>query len=626
MAIIGGGFDVGSVVAKVKADISNFKKGIGEAQASTKSFSKKLVSVGAVAGTAFAAVGVAAAGAAAAIGVAALKEAAAFEQAEIAFTTMLGSAEAAKKMLEELAQFAKRTPFELKGIEQNAKQLLAMGIESDKIIPTIKALGDVSAGLNVPMERLSLNFGQVKTQGKLTGRELRDFNVAGVPLIETLAKLGNEGKLSAGAFREVTEKGSHTGEQMIRLKDRLEIAEQRMSEMAAAGKQGTSSFNNQAKKIAQYQREIGGATVGTKTFTEQLSFTKEGITEMVSEGKISFEDVALAFETMTGEGGKFFDLMDKQSGTLTGQIENLKDEFSLLLREIGKELLPVAKRLVSWAINNLIPMFQRLVGWIVNQAVPSIKEFAASFVNARDKIAPIIDFITGLFFEYKDDMISIFESIRGLVDKFIEKFKKSWDVWGEAWIVSVKGFLNIIGSIIKNALNIIVGIVGFVLAILNGDWDKAWESIKKIVGSAADVVKTIIFSLLDSFIASFKAMFNGAVEWMTKAWDKVKEIAGKIRDAVAEAFDKDERNSPSVNDRLKDLVSTATSELGKITVPKINAQVANAMAIPATTGGAGNSIVVNLDGAIIADPGSAERMGEIVGDSIIRKLGKHVRF
>jgi len=110
------------------------------------------------------------------------------EQARIAFTTMLGSAEQADIKLKELSAFAAKTPFELTGIRQNAKQLLAMGIASDDLLPTLKSLWDVSAWLSVPLERLALNYGQVIAQGKLTGRELRDFTVAWVPILAELAK------------------------------------------------------------------------------------------------------------------------------------------------------------------------------------------------------------------------------------------------------------------------------------------------------------------------------------------------------------------------------------------------------------------------------------------------------
>jgi len=110
------------------------------------------------------------------------------EQAKIAFTTMLWSAEKANDLLEDLSKFASKTPFDLVWVRQNAKQLLAMGIASEDLLPTLKALWDVSSWLSVPLERLALNYWQVIAQGKLTGRELRDFTLAWVPILEQLAQ------------------------------------------------------------------------------------------------------------------------------------------------------------------------------------------------------------------------------------------------------------------------------------------------------------------------------------------------------------------------------------------------------------------------------------------------------
>ena len=118
-----------------------------------------------------------------------------YEQAKNSFTTMLGSAEQAEHLLAKLSDFAKKTPFELTEVRENAKQLLAMGISADNLIPTMKALWDVSAGLGVPMQRLALNYGQVMTKGKLAGQELKDFTTAGVPLLDELSK--NLGKSKA---------------------------------------------------------------------------------------------------------------------------------------------------------------------------------------------------------------------------------------------------------------------------------------------------------------------------------------------------------------------------------------------------------------------------------------------
>ena len=133
------------------------------------------------------------------------------QQAQISFTTMLWSAEKANDLLNQLNDFAKKTPFEIQGIRENATQLLAMGVSAEEMIPTLKALGDVSAWLNVPLERLALNYGQVLTKGKLTWQELRDFTTAWVPLLDELSK--NLGK-SKNEITDMISKSQITAEEV----------------------------------------------------------------------------------------------------------------------------------------------------------------------------------------------------------------------------------------------------------------------------------------------------------------------------------------------------------------------------------------------------------------------------
>lgn len=169
-------------------------------------------------------------------GAGAVKVASTMEQLEISFEVMLGNAEKGTKMMKDLFQFAAKTPFEIKNIGPTAKQLLGMGIESNKLISTLRSLGNVSAGLNVPLARLALNFGQVKAQGKLTGRELRDFAVAGVPLLDELSKITGRSKaevtkmISAGkigfplveeAFRRMSSEGGRFANLMERMSDTM---------------------------------------------------------------------------------------------------------------------------------------------------------------------------------------------------------------------------------------------------------------------------------------------------------------------------------------------------------------------------------------------------------------------
>lgn len=112
------------------------------------------------------------------------------EQSEIAFETFLQSAEKGKKLLTELQEFANVTPFTNVQVIQSARSLLAYNIEAEKLIPTIKSLGDIAAGVGLQkMPNLILAFGQVKAATRLTGMELRQFTEAGVPLLDELSKI-----------------------------------------------------------------------------------------------------------------------------------------------------------------------------------------------------------------------------------------------------------------------------------------------------------------------------------------------------------------------------------------------------------------------------------------------------
>ncbi|MDR1161273.1 MAG: tape measure protein [Tannerellaceae bacterium] len=201
------------------------------------------------------------------------------QQLEIAFETMLGSKERADKMMADIKQLALSTPFTLTEVADNTKQLIAMGIATENAIDTVKALGDVAAGVSVPLSRIAINYGQVSALGKLQSREIRDFAMAGIPIVEELGK--------------------------------------------------------------------------------QLGKTAAEIYKMVEAGKIGFPAVEQAFKNMSGEGGKFYNLMEKQNASVTGQISKLQDEFQLMFNAIGQENEGVIYDAISGA-SSLVANYEQI--------------------------------------------------------------------------------------------------------------------------------------------------------------------------------------------------------------------------------------------------------------------------
>lgn len=112
-----------------------------------------------------------------------------FQQLDVAFRTMLGSAEKANALMLQLVRTAATTPFDLQGVAQGAKQLLAYGIAAEDVNDTLVRCGDVAAGLSIPLGDLVYLYGTTMTQGRMFTQDLRQFQGRGIPIAEELAKV-----------------------------------------------------------------------------------------------------------------------------------------------------------------------------------------------------------------------------------------------------------------------------------------------------------------------------------------------------------------------------------------------------------------------------------------------------
>lgn len=179
-----------------------------------------------------------------------------FQQLEIAFETMLGSQEKANTLMQQMINTAAKTPFDLMGVAEGAKQLMAYGVSADKVNDTLVRLGNIASGLSIPLNDIVYLYGTTMVQGRLYAQDVRQFTSRGIPLVKELA--------------------------------------------------------------------------------DKYHKTAEEINAMVSAGKIGFADVEEVINKMTNSGGQFYNLMEKQSASLTGQIANLEDAWDTVLNDWGK--------------------------------------------------------------------------------------------------------------------------------------------------------------------------------------------------------------------------------------------------------------------------------------------------
>ncbi|MEW5921604.1 MAG: tape measure protein [Bacillota bacterium] len=174
----------GTLIVRLMAKTDQFRKEMEESQKQLQKTAETSQGVSAAIAASLVAVGAAAVVA----GGGAVKLAARLEQTQVAFTTLLGHAAAANAMIRDLQKFAAETPFEFPGLADAARQLIAFGIEAEKTIPTLRRIGDISAGIGAPIGEIAEIYGKARVQGRMFAEDVNQLAGRGIPIIGELAK------------------------------------------------------------------------------------------------------------------------------------------------------------------------------------------------------------------------------------------------------------------------------------------------------------------------------------------------------------------------------------------------------------------------------------------------------
>ena len=110
-----------------------------------------------------------------------------FELQRVSLGAILQDANKGEQIFSQIKQFALKSPISILDLTKYTKQLAAYKIGYDELFDTTKRLADISVGLGVDFQRITLLYGQVRTTGYLRASEVRQATEAGIPLVEELA-------------------------------------------------------------------------------------------------------------------------------------------------------------------------------------------------------------------------------------------------------------------------------------------------------------------------------------------------------------------------------------------------------------------------------------------------------
>ena len=201
--------DLGTLIAKITVDDKGFTAGMDAATRRTQRFTADVQTQGGIVDRVFHSLGrsakaslqvAATAAAGVTVGVAALGKNtlstglaynAMQQNANAALKTMLGSQKAVNEQMEKLGKLAQNSPFSKATFISAQQQLIAFGVEVEKVIPLLDAMQNAvaaSGGGSQQLADLAFVVAQIKAAGKITGQDLIQLGQRGINAAEIIGK------------------------------------------------------------------------------------------------------------------------------------------------------------------------------------------------------------------------------------------------------------------------------------------------------------------------------------------------------------------------------------------------------------------------------------------------------
>lgn len=425
----------GSLKFDTRVDSSGFKSGIEKLGSIAKTGLKvTATAIGAVSGAFGAAV------------LSGVKYNSQMEQYITSFGTMLGSAEEATKLVNNLKEMGAKTPFETSDLAKASQTLLAFGTSAEDLLPTLQMLGDVSQGNKERFDSLTLAFAQVGSAGKLSGQDLLQFVNAGFNPLNEISKM--------------------TGESMAELKERMSAGGVSAEEVAEAFKHATSE-GGQFYQAMEAQ---------SQTFNGQMSTLKDNAMSFIGELTQGVTNTLKDSVLPTVNGW----LEELQSAFTSNGVEDVVTAFGSILADACTKLAQAAPGVVDLAVG-FIQSFIKGIGDNAPQLIQAAKQIVGALVDGLIKLLP--------------------SEIQKPVKETVNILKRSFESGG------LRNAINTVSKILKDLGKVVTNLAKTILPPLAKAVDFLGKNIKIILPLIAEAVVGIkAFKIVQSATKWFDAM------------------------------------------------------------------------------------------------------------------------
>lgn len=261
-----------------------------------------------------------------ALGTLGVKYNAEIEKYQMNLENMLGSAEQASAVIEQIKKDAKKTPFDVKGLVQTETLLVSTGVSAEKSREVILALGDAVAstgGGNDELTRMAVNLQQIKNTGKATAMDIRQFAYAGIDIYGLIA--------------------DYTGKTTEEVKEMEMSWEDVSGALIKASREGGRYYNGMNKQSQTLNGQISNLKDSFNEFAGELAKTYVPIVKEVIQNLTSLMKKFDQLNPKTKEAIAKFLLFAATLGPLLSTIGKISTGLGAVLKVMGKIPLGITK-------------------------------------------------------------------------------------------------------------------------------------------------------------------------------------------------------------------------------------------------------------------------------------------
>ena len=514
-----------------------------------------------------------------------IKYNATLEQQEALFTTLTGSAEEAKKVLDGIKQDALKSPFDTESLISANQYLIATGLEADKSRQVISNLGDAIAatgGGNSELQRMAQNLQQIQNVGKASSQDMKQFAMAGIDIwgilaettgktvtelqqmditfdmiADALANASGEGGKYAGAMEKQSETlngkinklkatfqellGELTVVLMPIIKQVIDLMQKWIEKLR-------SLDDNQKKSIV----KVGGivAAIGPLLMVIGKVITVIGFLATKVAAILSSTAVTGFISSVTAAGGGLsgmITVLGEKLAFLANPVTAVIAIFALLyakfeefrnavngaVEQIANALLPILQSLIP-PIKKIIDSIKNLVTTVVKALTPAIKTIVSILSKIISVIGTLAAKIISLLGPVITTLINIFatliSTIANVISWLVSKLGPAFNLLGTVLgtVFNIVGKVaNALGTVLAGAFKIISGVVNTVKGVFEAIYNTLGKLFERFSNSSFGQKFIGMFEKIGGVVNKVKEGFSALTGWLDKILHKTDTVIGK---------------------------------------------------------------------------------------------------